>query len=176
MKRIFKLFIMYTFIILAIIGISLGLFIQYKYKDNYTENSDFFFSAFFGFLFSIFFSLIISFSIPIKTQIEKTTYKIESLEDNNSINGRFFIGSGFINSNMVYTLYLKNEDGFKLYQLNSDIVTIKYSNNEPTLELYDEIITNDWINNFSVRNSTNFFYVIKVPKGTICNNFNLDAE
>lgn len=176
MKRIFKLFIMYTFIILAFIGIFLGLFIQYKYKENYTENSDFCFSALFGFLFSILFSIIISILIPIKTKIEKTICKIESLQDNNSINGRFFIGSGFINSNMVYTLYLKEQDGFKLYQLNSDIVTIKYSNNEPTLEIYDEIITNDWINNFSVKNPTNFYYVIKVPKGTICNNFNLDAE
>ena len=167
---------MYTFIIFGLIGLFSGLFLMNKLKDKYTEKMEFYFYALIGVLISIIPALIISCLIPIETKIEKSIFEIESLQDNNSIKGRFFLGSGLINSKMVYTLYLKNGDGFKLYQLDSEIVTIKYSDSKPSLELYEEVKTENWLNQFSIKNHLDFYYIIKVPKGTICNNFNLDAQ
>ena len=57
--------------------------------------------------------VIIMLALPMKTEINTYTYKIETLQDNNSVSGSFFLGSGSIEGKMKYVFYYETNGGFK---------------------------------------------------------------
>jgi len=101
------------------------------------------------------------------------------LQDNNSVSGSFFLGSGYINGEMKYVFYYETDGGYKMKQIDYDKALIKYTNETPKVETYREVQTDAFINKFSVYMSgcgCNNKNIIYVPKGTIKQNYNLDAQ
>lgn len=118
--------------------------------------------------------MIVCWLLPCKLYVKETRVNIVSLQDNRGINGSFFLGIGSINDQMKYVFYSEKEPGvFEMKQINSTNVTIKYSD-KPVFVTYKKIPITLW--QFGLPVVDDIKYTIEVPKGTIQQNFNLDAK
>lgn len=149
-------------------------------RDGIDCFEDFLFSLLFGFLWGIIgvgAGLIISLVIPADKHIVTYSNEIVTLQDNNALEGTFFLGSGGFGNDMYYSFYYKTEDGgFKSKTLDSDFVTIYYDEN-PRYEVNVEETTDAFINKFSICASCGGKErKLFVPEGTIKENYNLDAQ
>lgn len=121
----------------------------------------------------------VAFALPAKTEIVKTTYNLQALQDNNSLKGAFFLGSSQINGEMKYVFYYEKDGYYKLGQADYSEVSIKYSDEKPKADRFKEEIVDDaFVNNFALDCSCDCHqeYIIYVPKGTIKQNYSLDAQ
>lgn len=115
--------------------------------------------------------------LPTELTEQKSVVTIECLQDNNGIKGRMYLGSGYINSEMKYCFYYNYRGGYKLCQLSPDNVLIKYSKEKPRCETYTVVKSKAWYNKFSQSCSEGRErFVIYVPKGSVQNNYSLDAK
>ncbi len=121
---------------------------------------------------------VVAIALPMKTNIKHKTYTIENLQDNSTLSGNFLLGCGNVNGSMKYALYVKEKSMFKLMLLDVEDCKIKYSTNKPTLHHYEDdylrLFQNWWAFDFISGGTSN--YIIEVPKGTIQNNYTLDAQ
>jgi len=115
--------------------------------------------------------------IPTDKHTVVYTNEIVTLQDNNSVEGAFFLGSGAIGRSMYYSFYYNTEDGgFKSKTLDGDYVTVYYDET-PRYELHVTEPTDALINKFSVCVSCNGKErKLFVPEGTIKENYKLDAQ
>jgi len=166
---------MWTIIICILVLFIVTMLIMY--------DEDFFFEdTFLHLAVSIFLGFFIggaiALALPVKTETGKETYNLECIQDNNNVNGGFFLGCGTINGEMKYTFYYKKDDYFKLLQLSYNKVKVKYSEETPKVEYYYTIESKDaFINNFAL----DWYiggkeYIIYIPKGSIKQDYNLDAQ
>jgi len=121
---------------------------------------------------------IIAFIMPMDLQEKNYTLNIEALQDNNSISGKFFLGSGQIDGKMQYVFYYEENGYYRMMQVDYNLVQIKYSDGIPKVNVTEMILSDAFINYFTIPppNYAKKSYIIEVPKGTIKNNYNLDAQ
>lgn len=167
---------MYTIIIFAIIGIIFAIMLNY---GDRCPLSQWFGTSFFLACIGAFIGALVAIALPTKTEIILTSYQLVTLQDNSSINGNFFLGCGRVNGSMKYIFYYEKKDMFQMGQLDSYDIPIKYSDNPPKLEIYSETeVKGAWINYFAIDKEDSYSksYIICVPKGTIKQEFNLNAQ
>lgn len=166
---------MITIIIFGVIGLIIVMILVsdgFKYFDFFFP-----FSVVFGAFIGAFIGGIIAYILPAKTEIVKATYRLEALQDNNSINGSFFLGSGQIGGRMKYVFYYEKDGYYELEQVDYNKAKVKYSDEKPKVErLTRENVRGAFINNFAIDFNCYEEYIIYVPKGTINNNYSLDAQ
>ncbi|MCK9415751.1 hypothetical protein M0Q97_03715 [Candidatus Dojkabacteria bacterium] len=124
-----------------------------------------------------FIGLGVAIMLPMKTVTKVDTYNIVCLQDNNSTNGNFFLGSGTIQGEMKYVFYYEENETYKMKQTNYYNTSIKYSETAK-VERYRQEKAKAFINYFAIDilSENNMQYIIYVPKGTIKNNYALDAQ
>lgn len=158
---------MITLIICTAIGLIVGIIYQILDDEGLMA------SIVIGFVIG----LIIGFGIKHETiEVENVVY-LETINDNNNINGNFFLGSGNINGVWKYTYYYRDGDAYYLEQINANGVPIKYTDDLPRIEWIETVRTDASINKWSirpVRKPHNF--TIYIPKGSILQNYSLDAR
>lgn len=166
---------MWTIIIFTILGLILGVIID---DGNGLWGGCLVFGFFIG--------LIIALILPAKLEKKEiiTVYNLECLQDNSCLTGNFFIGNGNIDGNMIYVFYYKvntdGKDGFKQMRLDCDEDITIYYNDSAYIE---KILTTDvkvkdaFINHFAI---DMFFsdtkYIFNIPKGSIKQDYTLDAK
>tara|TARA_R110000782_G_C14630275_1_gene394341 strand:+ start:43 stop:546 length:504 start_codon:yes stop_codon:yes gene_type:complete len=167
---------MITIILLGIIGAIIGG--RGWYKDFGLEVEVFMF-GFFGLMFGCFIGFITAIALPTEVLKEDSPNikELVSLQDGSSVSGNFFLGCGSINGSMKYTYYYEVEkDLFKMGRTDYDRVLIKYDS-IPRLETFRYVQTDYWLNWFSIDlGQIKPQYIFHVPKGTIKNDYNLDAQ
>lgn len=167
---------MWTIIIITAIAIFIACFNEYKHVF-YSDGFDYFMMVFLGLLIGGVIGTAIAFALPAKTEIVKTTYNLEALQDNNSVKGSFFLGSGQIEGKMKYVFYYERDGFYKLEQADYEEVKVKYSDEKPKAERFNRKNVKDaFINNFAIDCNCYQEYIIYVPKGTIKQNYSLDAQ
>lgn len=118
---------------------------------------------------------------------QTASYELVSLQDNSQISGygsgNLFYVYASIDTEEVYTYYYKFNDGFKKGKINSDNVIIYEKDNCNPLILEYTTYTKGKMNGilrailaFGYPNTSEKHYEIYVPKGTILQTFNLDAQ
>lgn len=159
---------MITIIIFAIIAIAISIYTDFLYS----------FMKAIGFaLIGAILGLFIAILLPMKTCEKVYSFNIENLQDNNSTNGSLFLGSGQINGEMKYIFYYKENEFYKMGQIDYDKAKIKYSNGQPRINVIQKYPVNCLLNNFSIDfDAFDKTYIIKIPKGTIKNDYSLDAK
>lgn len=164
---------MLTIIIFGIIGLITSI-IKYKSKDRAGQ----YMIWFIGFWVGGLLGYLVAWALPMETYDKEYSYNIETLQDNSSINGSFFLGSGYFEGTMKYVFYYEENGYYKMKQLNHDRVSIKYTNDKPRFIIIEKTPTNSYINYFAIDEptKTDVMYIIEVPKGTIKNDYNLDAK
>ena len=121
--------------------------------------------------------LFIALLLPNDTITVTDTYYLESLQDNNSVQGSFFLGIGSFSGKMKYVYYYEDNGVYKMNQISYNDAVVKYTTDRPKIELFRDEPTDATINKFSIFiNCNNDPAIIYVPRGTINNNFNLDAR
>lgn len=172
---------MWTIIIITVIFIFIAVLYEYK-TDLKADWSDYAIYSLIGLVFGLLIGFPISFVLPSKTEMVKETYRIEALQDNSRVNGSFFLGCGHINDEMKYVFYYEENGLYKLGQLDCNDVWIKYSDDNPKIEvLTRRKVKSAFINNFTLlydeyKGSENHEYIIYVPKGAIKQDYQLDAQ
>ena len=168
---------MITIIICGIIGLIIAIVSIFDGFDYIEDIIMYFLFGILGALLGGLIGLVIAFALPAKTEIVKTTYNLEALQDNNSVKGSFFLGSGQIEGKMKYVFYYENEGYYKLEQADYSEVKVKYSDEKPKAERFNRKNVKDaFINNFAIDCNCYQEYIIYVPKGTIKQNYSLDAQ
>ena len=167
---------MWTIIIFGIIGLTIVLVLTF-YLFNTEDFVEYFMLGILGALAGVLVGLLVALSLPAKTEIVKTTYNLEALQDNNSVNGSFFLGTGQINGKMKYVFYYEKNGYYKLKQADYNEVRIKYSDEKPkAVRFTRKKVKDGFINNFTLDSNSYQEYIIYVPKGTIKQNYSLDAQ
>ena len=163
--------------IIIIIAIALFIAIYREYNSYYSDFEDYILTSILAILIGGIIGTALAFVLPAKTEIVKTTYNLEALQDNNSVKGSFFLGSGQIEGKMKYVFYYERDGFYKLEQADYSKVKVKYSNEKPKAERFNRKNVKDaFINNFAIDCNCYQEYIIYVPKGTIKQNYSLDAQ
>jgi len=166
---------MWTIIIIT--AIALFIAIYQEYSSYYSDFEDYILVSILAILIGGIIGTSVAFALPAKTEIVKTTYNLEALQDNNSVKGSFFLGSGQIDGKMKYVFYYERDGFYKLEQADYEEVKIKYSDEKPKAERFNRKNVKDaFINNFAIDCNCYQEYIIYVPKGTIKQNYSLDAQ
>jgi len=101
------------------------------------------------------------------------TYELISLHNMQAIQGNFFLGSGYINQEMVYAFYYKEGSGYRFKQIPAAKSKIFYTKDLSKINYFQTIeipylkIGND----YTIEND---WYNIYVPEGTIKQDFELN--
>ena len=168
-----------VFIILLMIvgGISgFKTFVEEEGIEGFFSFLAFLFYGFVGAVLGFLLGLLIAWALPAKLETKVYTQNLECLQDNNSVNGGFFLGTGSVEGKMKYVYYYKDADSlYHMKQIDYANASIKYSDETPKIETYKEEATKDFINYFAW-DYTEDKYIIYIPKGSIKQNFNLDAQ
>jgi hypothetical protein len=171
---------MFIIIIIGIAGIIFGYYRTCQFLCIRPNLDDYIINSILWSILGIVLGFIIALALPAEVKIVKTTYKLETLQDNDNLKGSFFLGSGQIEGEMKFVFYYEDNNGFKLDQVDYNKVLIKYSNEDPKIEIFkQEYIKNSIINIFAIDClGCGFYpkYIIYVPKGTIKNNYVLDTQ
>ena len=166
---------MWTIIIIT--AIALFIAIYQEYNSYYSDFEDYILVSILAILIGGIIGTSVAFALPAKTEIVKTNYNLEALQDNNSVKGSFFLGSGQIDGKMKYVFYYENEGYYKLEQADYSEVKVKYSDEKPKAERFNRKNVKDaFMNNFAIDCNCYQEYIIYVPKGTIKQNYSLDAQ
>ncbi len=173
---------MYTIIIAGIIGIIIALY--NFFKDGYlswTDIDDWFMgliSIIAGAFFGCIAGVVIAISLPKHYITEKWDVKLVSLQDNNGVSGNFFLGSGQINNRMEYVFYYEYGDStYKLAQEDYNNCTVKYNDSVHVCTTTYHHADNSLQSKFAIDLTGDWAtYLFVVPKGTIKNNYQLDAQ
>jgi hypothetical protein len=171
---------MWTIIICGAIAIIVSSIIYYR--EVGIEYIDFFSAILVEIMFGLIGALIgilIAVIIPGKMIEQKETVQIIAIQDNITMNGSFFLGSGQVDGEMKYMYYYKSDSNtYKFGDIDADICSISYDSINPrivfTYKIKDE---NAIINIFSINNK---YYldkaIIYIPEGSLVSNYNLDLK
>lgn len=164
-------------LILIGVAIGIGIAIYQTYNGYMNDFSDYTFSVVIGILLGFIFSLFVAIMLPMDTYDKHYSLDIETLQDNNSVSGNFFLGCGQIEGKMKYVFYYEENGLYRMMQLDYNLVQIKYSDSKPKVNVTENYPSDAFINKFAIDlNVLDKTYIIEVPKGTIKNNYNLDAQ
>lgn len=111
---------------------------------------------------------------------EELIYEIYSLKDSKDIEGKFFLGRGYIETEEYYYFYIKTERGLTLEKIKTDDIYIQETDEESPKFVYQYhkntyIIFNEFLRIFGMNPYTKD-KVLKVPTGTVTTEYNLDLK
>ncbi len=170
---------MNTIITLYIIGYVFFVYCNHKEDGSW---SDWGFIIFFPLLQSLLFAiagLIIAVALPVKYETTSWTVNIVTLKDNNSIEGRFFLGTGMINGSMKYVYYQIDDDStYQMWQADYYDSKIRYISTQPKVVVIDKHWAKTPLNKWAIDmvDESRQTYIFEVPKGSIKSSYELDAQ
>lgn len=166
---------MYTIIISSVIGLIISVlcckYCEERFERVIKQVVGLFFGCFIGFFVALFIPSTLTPTI-------KTVY-LESLNDNLSQEGTFYLGTGLICNENYYTYYYSSDGGYRYGKIKANDVLIKYTNDRPRIEITKYKKTKGFGNNFSIyleKCDCESSKIIYIPKGTILNNYTLDNK
>ena len=165
--------------IVIIIGIivGIGIAIYNTYNGYLNDLVIYVMTSIFGLMVGGLIGSFVAIALPMDTYNKHYSLNIETLQDNNSVSGNFFLGTGQIEGKMKYVFYYEENGLYRMMQLNYNLVQIKYSDSKPKVNVTENYPSNSIINYFAIDlDIYDKTYIIEVPKGTIKSNYNLDAQ
>ena len=124
--------------------------------------------------------LFIGFSILVCLPKETIVYNTEiyALQDNSSVKGSFFLGSGNVDGTMKYCYLATNEDGVTMNTIDANSVIIIESDDEPHIATYRSIVKDSFLKRQVLFGEIEPILKTKIyiPKNSIKYNFDVDLE
>lgn len=168
-----------TILITLIIGVIIG--IASTVGGWYSGFWDKFFmgtlNAILGAIIGILVGFLISLALPMQLYEKHYSYELESLQDGNTVHGSFFLGCGTIDGKMQYVWYWGENGIYEMKQIEAKLVRIKYTEGTAKVNITEISATDSWVNDWALDlDLHDKTYLIEVPKGTIKQNYSLDAQ
>jgi hypothetical protein len=164
---------MYTVILVTIVGIIFPWIVIKDSEIRHFDAEDWGLGILFSALFGVIGGLVgAGIAVPLSQDVEehKVKYELQCLNDNQSIK---YLGRGRIDGSVKYAFYLKNPDGlFELKVVNHKDAKIRLVDGPPSVEVTSFSTIIGW----GIDANKPDQYIFNVPKGTIDNNFTLDAK
>lgn len=115
------------------------------------------------------------------THYEKDSeWTIYALDDSIGASGRFFLGSGRIDSDIYYYYVYNTVHGQKIGKLRASNVYLKYDDDNHYIEKYNRHYNDDLKTKLLVTQlftkCEDSYYVIYIPEGSITNDFTVDLQ
>lgn len=102
---------------------------------------------------------------------------ITALKDNSNVYGSYFLFSGYEKEKLYYYYSAETKYGYKIDKIDASNAYIKYSNEQPKIEIYSPEFTNSIVEFFALAPIFNDLrYIIYVPENTITNEFVINLE
>jgi len=169
------------FVILAIAGVVITLIVACIGADDLSDTTPgFILSAFVGFIIIGFFSSLIVIGltalafIPAERHADTSkdsTEILQAIQMGDGVQGQFFLGSGYISEENVYTYYARNPDGsFQSGRISADSAVVIESATETPRIVTHHYYWSRWIMPHSVNDGLDFggeTYTVYVPKGSV---------
>jgi hypothetical protein len=140
---------------------------------------DIVFGGLMGLIISLFLFLVISCVITSNCKTEayiSSEQQIYALQDNNSVKGSFFLGSGSIDGTMKYAYLIKSEDGVEIKYIDSDgVIIVEEDSNKPRIITYSNRFTSGFWNKMSwctISDKTKIY----IPKNSVKYDYKVDLE
>jgi len=128
-------------------------------------------------IYMFFISLFIALALPAKTEFIEKTYSLELMSDGSKSESSYFIASGGSSEKMVYVFYYGENGTYRMKQVDADNLVIRYTDGQPKIVKTEEhMIKGEFINLFAIDFMSDDTYVAYIPKGSIKNDYKLDAE
>jgi hypothetical protein len=107
--------------------------------------------------------------------LSEDTVAICALQDGQSVEGHFYLGSGYVDEELKYTyMYEVPGKGFTTAQIAADQSYVSYGNT-PSVKTVQYCFTNDFLNCLFIP-WYNTEYYITVPEGSIIQSYNIDLQ
>jgi hypothetical protein len=124
----------------------------------------------------LFGSMIFSLVLP-QEYILESDNKLYALQDNNGIQGAFYLGSGYINSSLQYSYAIKNGEVIHIYHIDVDHSDLIFTKEKPHVVRYILDYKNKFLKNNMLLFENKYYYCqFYIPQGTIKSNYNVDLN
>lgn len=165
---------MWLMVILAVIVVLTAISAA-SLAGSYEKLEAFFGSILIGAAFSliIYAVALVSVDIFTHTKYESVgTVELLQLSDGSSVEGRFGLFSGFINSEQYYFYYCAvSRNSTVNNTFTVVVVVVEDSKAGGKLEIFHDVSGNDWV--YTVKEDPK--YILHVPKGTVIRSWKLDG-
>lgn len=122
-------------------------------------------------LFAIFFHAAFDSEEYVKENIQMV-----ALKDNMATEGKFFLGSGTVDSSIKYFYMTKTEKGLKIDSVNaSDSYLVEDDSVNPYIEIHSTRFKNEFVEKW-FPNWYSGYTIIHIPKGSILYNYQVDLQ
>ena len=133
-----------------------------------------------GFVGSVFTGSILYKSIN-NTEEYYTSWNITAMQDNLNTHGRFYIRSGYIETDLYYYYFYSTKDGLKNDYVPANKTYLNYTTDEPHIERYTRRWNKSWIKWFTFVDAQDYatndvYYKAYVPEGSVDQSFSIDLQ
>lgn len=105
----------------------------------------------------------------------KSSRPLVALKDNSTLSGRFFLGSGSIDSEQYYYYAAEDALGIKVDKVKTSECYIQYVESEYRIDLYTPVFKERWRNWFAMQMKDEYC-IVYIPSGSITEEFSIDLE
>ena len=128
-----------------------------------------------------FFSGGILYQFKGNTEEYHTSWNITAMQDNFNTHGRFYIRSGYIETDLYYYYFYSTKNGLKSSYIPANKTYLNYTTDEPHIERYTRRWNKSWIKWFTHFDAQDYvtndvYYKAYVPEGSVEQSFNMDLQ
>ena len=171
---------MLTILIVVLMGLAIGLWLVFSsYGSHKPSIGEYIFGAVLGAIMGVAVGTVLTMLISSRAPmhyVKVDTKHLVAMKDTNTMYGSFFLGSGSVHNEWVYSFYKKNADN----SIEMDTVKISRAkifedgDSNPRMDIYKEKLVNGslWLIDCECHER----YEFHIPKGGVLNQFKMDAE
>lgn len=109
-----------------------------------------------------------------------TSWNITAMQDNLNTHGRFYLRSGYIETDLCYYYFYPTKEGLKHGYVPANKTYLNYTDGTPHIERYSRKWNKTWIEFFTFVEAQcydeNIYYKAYIPEGTVEQSFNIDLQ
>ena len=115
------------------------------------------------------------------TEEYQTSWNITAMQDNLNTHGRFYMRSGYIETDLCYYYAYSTKNGLKSSYIPANKTYLNYTTDKPHIERYTRKWNKSWIKWFTCQDAQDYavndvYYKAYVPEGSVEQSFNMDLQ
>ena len=115
------------------------------------------------------------------TEEYHTSWNITAMQDNLNTHGRFYMRSGYIETDLCYYYVYSTKNGLKSSYIPANKTYLNYTTDKPHIERYTRRWNKSWIKWLTCVDAQNYatndvYYKAYVPEGSVEQSFNVDLQ
>lgn len=123
----------------------------------------------------------ILYSFKGNTEEYHTSWNITAMQDNFNTHGKFYIRSGYIETDLYYYYFYSTKNGLKSSYIPANKTYLNYTTDKPHIERYTRKWSKSWIKWFTCQDAQDYatndvYYKAYVPEGSVEQSFNVDLQ